>query len=313
MEPRFTAEYATFVEYIVDYTARIWEGRGIGLIRDMYAPEVAVHTQSGSSHGVDRVISGTLETLHSFPDRQLLPEDVIWSGEAPGDAYSSHRIASTMTHRGFGLFGEAIGRPVLVRTVADCLVRGGRIVEEWLVRDQAAIAMQLGLDPRELGARLAADYAAPPARDAPEFASPEDTMAARAAAAMRAIWNDHDLAGIRRWYAPGAALHLPGGTAVAGHEAMDRFVIGYLAAFPGARLTIEHAIARTDPGRPIRVALRWRLDGAHAGRGAFGPPTGARLSVMGITHSEIVDGLVSREFVLIDELGIWTALGAARG
>ena len=35
------------------------------------------------------------------------------------------------------------------RTIANCLYRRGRMVEEWVVRDTLAQALQLGLDPAE--------------------------------------------------------------------------------------------------------------------------------------------------------------------
>ncbi len=324
-ETRFTNEYESPTDYILGITDRIWKGRDIGLIRRCYAKDVRVHTAAGTAGGVDAVVAGTLETLHLFPDRRLLGEDVIWSDGGPGCAYSSHRIASTMHHRGDGRFGAPTGRPVHARTIADCLVRDGRICEEWLVRDQAAIALQLGLSPAELGARLAGEQG-PSAddhtglrdweavREASGVRSVLDGSAgSQCATAMSRLWNDTELAHVRTHYDPAVSLHLPGGQAAHGHAGVDRFVIGYLAAFPDARLMVDHVVTRADPGRPVRVALRWRLAGTHAGYGVFGHPSGARLLVPGITHVELVDGRVIREYVLVDELAIWTGIGRKRG
>ena len=36
------------------------------------------------------------------------------------------------------------------RTIANCLYRRGRMVEEWVVRDSLAIALQQGQDPDEV-------------------------------------------------------------------------------------------------------------------------------------------------------------------
>ena len=46
-----------------------------------------------------------------------------------------------------------LGRTVYARTIADCVCIDNRIVHEWLVRDQGAIARQLGLDERSLAQR----------------------------------------------------------------------------------------------------------------------------------------------------------------
>src|SRR4051794_25867596 len=151
----FDPEFRDLVDYILVITDRIWEKRNVGLIHRHYAPDVVMHTPMGPSRGVEGVVAGTLATLHSFPDRRLLGEDVIWSGDEDEGFLSSHRIVSTMTHRGSGMFGEPTARSIVARTVADCFCVDNVITQEWLVRDQAAIAIQVGWDPRELGKRLA--------------------------------------------------------------------------------------------------------------------------------------------------------------
>ena len=315
----FTNEYATLTDYIIGITARIWEGRGIGLIRRWYAPDVVMHTAFGDSFGVDLVVSGTEETLHAFPDRRLLGEDVIYSGGERGNGYSSHRIVSTMHHRGDGSFGAATGKPAWARTVADCLMRDGIIVEEWLVRDQAAIALQLGIDPMDWGRRRAGVMAVEGAEmPMPDFGADttvidDGSEGARLAAGMLRVWNDADLSALRDTHDPAVNLHLPCGRAAFGHDGIDGWTMSYLAAFPDARLSIETILTRPDPGRPTRAALRWRLAGSHTGRGAFGPPSGAPVNIPGITHLEIAGGKVVREFVLVDELAIWTAIALSVG
>ena len=89
------------------------------------------------------------------------------------------------------VFGAATGRPVTARTVADCLIRDGIIVEEWLVRDQAAIALQLGIDPADWGRQraqvLAVEDGALPDPDMMAQVSPAaepDSIGTWAAAAM---------------------------------------------------------------------------------------------------------------------------------
>ncbi len=315
----FTDEYATLPDYIIGITDRIWEKRGIGLIRRWYSEDCVMHTAFGDSAGVNLVVSGTEETLHAFPDRRLLGEDVIYSGGAAGNGYSSHRIISTMHHRGDGSFGPPTGRPLWARTVADCLIRDGIIVEEWLVRDQAAIALQVGVDPAAWGRQraevLAVEDGALPDPDALPDAPLvlDDSAGGQVAATMLRIWNEADLAVIATAYDPAVNLHLPCNRPAFGHAGADAWVLSYLAAFPDARLSIENIITRTDPGQPVRVALRWRIAGTHSGRGAFGPASGARVHIPGISHLELVGGKIVREFVLIDELAIWTAIGLRLG
>ncbi|MBV8915620.1 MAG: ester cyclase [Acetobacteraceae bacterium] len=314
----FDGGYATVPDYIIGITRRIWEERGVNLIRRWYAEDCVMHTPLGDVHGVEAVVSGTLETLQTFPDRRLLPEDVIYSEGEGEAAYSSHRIVSTQHHWGEGAFGPATGRSIWARTVADCRIERGVIVEEWLVRDQAAIALQVGLDPRELGARNAdalawAGKGVPTPGPVEDAAADHDGRGGGCAALMRRVLQDADLAAIRTECDEAVNLHLPTGRSAFGHDGFDAWAIGLSSAFPGARVGVEHVIARADPGRAERVALRWRLVGTHAGRGAFGPPSGARISVLGITHFELVAGRIVRAFILVDELAIWTAIALHRG
>ena len=146
----FAAEFRDLDHYIRVITERIWEGRRIDDILIYYSDPCVVETSTAVSTSVQDVITGTRATLDMFPDRRILAEDIIQSGDAQGGFLSSHRIISTMTHTGDGIFGKPTGRRVHTRTVADCVCKDNRIIHEWLVRDQAATALQLGTTPREL-------------------------------------------------------------------------------------------------------------------------------------------------------------------
>jgi predicted ester cyclase len=139
----FDPDYSDIVDYIIRCTHRIWEEKNVGLCRSHYSADCAIHTLAGPVTGVEAVVANTLATLAAFPDRSLIGEDVIWSEDQPGLFHTSHRIVSLMTHLGDDAFGPATGRRAQVTTIADCLVRENRIVEEWLVRDNAHLVRQL--------------------------------------------------------------------------------------------------------------------------------------------------------------------------
>ena len=146
----FDPEFQDLDQYIRVITARIWEGRRIDDIRRYYSDPCTVETPSSVSTTVEEVVSGTRATLATFPDRRLLAEDIIVSGDEDGGFLSSHRLISPMTHLGDGEFGAPSGRKVHVRTIADCVCKDNRVVHEWLVRDEAAIARAIGIEPRAL-------------------------------------------------------------------------------------------------------------------------------------------------------------------
>ena len=153
--------YADVPAFIYGITREIWEERGVGgKLEGLYAPTVLVRAATGLTADNSGVTSQTLQTLHQFPDRQLVGEDVIWAGYADGSFLSSHRLVSVMRHQGGGSYGAASARMVRSRIIADCWVVDGVVTEEWLVRDQAAFAVCLGQEPRGLAqAMVEADLA----------------------------------------------------------------------------------------------------------------------------------------------------------
>lgn len=320
----FEARFVTPERYIVDITHEIWEQGGIERIeRDYYADVCPVFTPLGVSTTAREVTTGTRATLAEFPDRQLLAEDIIVGGKPPG-FYSSHRVRSTATHVGPGRFAPPTGREIGMLTIADCVCRDNRIVKEWLVRDQASMARQVGLDPRVLGAaigRASPDMAAPGADalvarwsegDA-TVVSGDASLAARMTAAMHDIWQAKTSAAWDAHYDRAARLEAPAGDVLYGRDAIRARLSAIHAAIPDGALRLHHIIARRMPDRPPRVALRWSYRGIHAGAGYFGQPTLLSLVLLGISHVEFQDDRIKCEWMLVDELSVWAQIAGARG
>ena len=316
MQPKVGA-YADVPAFIYGITREIWEDRGVGGKLDrLYAPDILLRAPTGLTTDNRGVTSQTLQTLHQFPDRQLVGEDVVWAGYEDGSFLSSHRLVSVMRQQGSGSYGPASGRMVRSRIIADCWVVDGVVTEEWLVRDQAAFARCIGLEARQLARQMADDdlrmtgrveFYLPehdrPGRYRPEVQEgPEVELYRRG---CERLWHSKDLSAVRELYFHGANLHAPGGETYYGHVDIDRFYLGYLASFPDAAFSVESATINRNPGQAVRVALRWSLHGTHTGFGHFGPPTGAPVYVMGLSHAHVVEGRIAAEWMLTDEVSIW--------
>jgi predicted ester cyclase len=322
----FDAEFRDLDHYIRVITDRIWEGRRLDDIHRYYGADCAVETPSSVTVGTGPVIDGTRATLTAFPDRRLLAEDVIVSGDPVQGYLSSHRIFSPMTHAGPGAFGPPTGRPVHVRTIADCVCVGHRIVHEWLVRDQAAIARQTGRHERD----VAQDWldraggwhkpAMPPPPGDYRSAVSDDARAQAWAHALQRAWAGDGRA-LQATHHAGVIAALPGGEAAVGREALLRFWGSLGVALQDARWSIEHLALVDRPGRATALALRWRVWARHTGAGRYGPPTGRAVELLGISHAEwglpdawaaSADGGASarvlREWHLIDDVATWMQL-----
>ena len=316
----FDPKFADFPDYIIGITKEIWEDRGIATLHDYYAPDIVVRSPASLVVGNQGVIAATMATLAEFPDRQLLGEDVIWSGTPEQGMLSSHRILSTATHLGDGAYGKATGRALRYRILADCHARENRIDDEWLIRDQGAIVRQMGWDVTDYARDLIAREGGPetcvkplsPATDRPgpyTGQGNDNEWGARLSALLTAMM-DADMAAIPRDYDRAAHLEYPGHVTGHGHGPADRFWMGLRAAFPSARFEVHHVICRDDPAMPPRAAVRWSLWGKHDGWGAFGRPTGAEVYVLGITQAEFgslgaTAPKLRREWTLFDETAIW--------
>ena len=314
MMKHFDPHFKDLTDYIIKITAEIWEGRDVGAIRRYYHKDVMMHTPYGDEKGVEPVVRSTLRMLQLFPDRRLLPQDVIVD-QRDEDYHSSHRIISTMHHKGDGIYGPASNRPVQIYTIADCAVRRNQIHEEWLVRDYKGLIVQLGFDPLVfVKENLLADARLPQRKGKPKSGVPMIESEAHAYVdALLSIWEGKNLAVIRKIHHPGCILYLPGARVRYGHAAADAFFMSYLAAFSDIDFSIDRVTLNRGRDLPARIALRWSATGTHSGTGLFGAATGARISFMGISHAHLHRGRVFSEWILIDELAIMAQLERQRG
>jgi hypothetical protein len=221
-----------------------------------------------------------------------------------------------MTHLGDGSFGRATGARIHARTIADCVCKDNRIIHEWLVRDQAAIALQIGSTPRA----LAQQWLAQRGGWNKPVAGPAPAATCRMSAANR--WPrpmpraSRPCCGARatpRVYDDAAHLIGPGRT--------------FLVWACGDRGN-SGAGSHPHSGHAVRRSSIWccsRMPRAAAGRTGwrcvcraqavhepmtlddqrFGKGTGRPVELLGIVHAELLRGRVLRQWVLLDEVALW--------
>ena len=321
----FSQRWKDFPDYILGITKEIWEDRGIATLERYYADDVIVRMPSGISIGNRASITSTMAVLSELPDRQLLGEDVIWSGSAEtGDLLSSHRLMSTATHTRDGVYGKATGKQLRYRIIADCAAADDAIYDEWLIRDNGAIVRQLGWELPDYARHLidsegGPDYASrpfTPAQDKPgRYTSRGNNHEVGEAYAdnLRRLMRA-DFASIRTTYDRACQIEMPGHRTDHGWQAVDAFWLGLRAALPDAAFEIHHQIGMDgSDGFPPRAAIRWSLTGKHAGHGVFGPPSDAEIHIMGASHAEYGPWGLRREFVLYDEIAIWKQILLSTG
>jgi len=321
--PGFGDEYSDIVDYILRCTHRIWEQKDLGLIATHYAPDIRVHTMTGPVDGVEGVIAGTARTLCAFPDRTLTGEAVIWSAQPEGAYFSSHRITSAATNLGPSEFGPPTGKRISFTTIADCLCRENRIVEEWLVRDYSAMAPALGYHPRTVAAAQAAtDRASENGRaewriaamnrvaDAARTPFPNGSLPDPHRDPHAFAWDFFDrvvnhrrLAAVRDTYCPAAHWTGPGARRLFGWGEITGWFTALIGSFGDARITVDSTtVVEAAGGHDI--AVRWSLAGTHDGSALYGAPTHQRIYILAVTHWRVTGGRIVEETTIFDEVAL---------
>jgi predicted ester cyclase len=318
----FDADYSDIVDYIVRCTHRIWEQKDLGIIATHYAADCLIHTMTGPITGAAGVIANTAATLAAFPDRTLVGEAVIWSDEGTQGYLSSHRISSSGINLGPSEFGPATGRRVAYTTIADCLCRDNRIVEEWLVRDNSALVLGLGLSPHTVARaqaiedRAAAipgdwrasaiarvgDVAPTPFRDI-ALPDPRTDPVAYARIVFDQIWNHRRFARVRDAYCPAVRWEGPGKRRLFGHGEVTGWATALIGSFGDARFTVDH-VAATRDGDAIDLAIRWSMAGTHDGNALYGAPSGSTVYILGVTHWRVAGERIVEEVTIFDEIAL---------
>ena len=314
----FDDDYSDIVDYILRCTHRIWEQKDVGLIATHYAPHIRVHMMTGPVHGMDGVIAGTARTLSAFPDRTLTGEAVIWSDEGSGAYLSSHRITSSATNLGPSELGPATGKRITFTTIADCLCKENLIIEEWLVRDYSAMALQLGYRPRAIAQTHAAADKAGGGRAAwrteamarvtsaavtpfPSATLPDPATEphAFAHAFFDSVVSHRRFGTVRAAYSPAAHWAGPGDRRLFGWGEITGWFNALIGSFGDARTSIQHVAAVDD-----MIAVRWELAGTHDGGALYGPATQEPVYILAVTHWRIACGVIVDEVTVFDEIAL---------
>ena len=319
--PGFSERFKTPEQYIIDITYEIWEERGLNKIWDYYSNDCPVKTPMSFVTGVEPVIAGTQATLDQFPDRLLLADDIIigeWDEET---FYSSHRVRSPGTHKGDGLFGAPTGKPITMLTIADCICKADKVIDEYLVRDNAGVAVQLGIAPLDQvksmiaqgnndGHTSAADLVNRWSDEVlvcgdPEVAKPA-VMAYQKRFGELAPGSDFS-----QYYDRAIRFEGSGHSLAYGFERMRAWDEARLGGLSNPAFKIHHTITKQSPGRPVRVALRWSLEADHKRDSMFGPAVERRVALLGASHFELRDGKIVNEWCIFDELSVYAQLLSA--
>ncbi|MEU4012306.1 ester cyclase [Streptomyces pseudogriseolus] len=307
-------------DFIREVTDRIWVDRDIAHIVDNYEPDSIVHTSLGTVVGRDGVIEGSTIRMGSTPGHIGQAEDVVWEARGNDAFLSSHLVFSADEHL-------VDGRLVRIRkrTVANCLYRRGRMVEEWVVRDDLADCLQSGLDPAEAARELtfqgySGSMLDEPPQDVllngvsgprPDAFRPECEMVLEF---IDEVWTQRRLNRVNDFMDRDLFLHTIGDRTVIRPERYQSDLLAMVGPFPDARFAVRDIQTNHSPRYAgLRVAVLWTMHGTYRGIPAFGPLTGRPVTVLGVSQFLIQEGRIVKEVRVYDEISLRAQINAGRG
>jgi predicted ester cyclase len=309
LDPIAYKPYADPDDFIREVTDLIWVDRAIGYIRENYEPDSIVHGGYGTSTTRDEVIEGCLMRIAELPDRIGQADDVVWEARGDDAFLSSHLILTADPTTDF-----------LSRTIANCLYRRGRMVEEWVVRDSLAIALQLGLDPdavaREKVFRgYVGSFVEPAQVDViaagdsgprPDDFRHEVEMVLEF---IERVWNDRDLEKVPDFMVRDLTLHTVGYRTFIRPEGYRRSLLSLLRSFPSGRFQVRDIATNfAERYAGLRIAVLWKFSGLYNGFPAYGTTNNAAVDLLGVSQFLIQSGRIVREVRLFDEIALRTQI-----
>lgn len=314
LDPVAYQPYADPDDFIREVTDLIWVDRSISYIRENYEPDSIVHGALGTSSNRDEVIEGTLMRISATPDRIGQAEDVIWEARGDDAFLSSHLVLS-----------GHLQTSEYSRTIANCLYRRGRMVEEWVVRDTLAGVVERGQDPDEAARALVfrgysgswnAAAPADPVAVGDSGARPDQhrSEVETVLELIQTVWNERDLQKVESFFLRDLVLLTVGNRVVIRPEGYRRALLRFLESFPAGRFEVRDVQANYDVRYAgLRVAVVWKFVGDYIGQPNYGPLTGKPVDVLGISQFTFHKGALVKEVRLWDDIALRTQIAAGRG
>lgn len=115
------------------------------------------------------------------------------------------------------------------------------------------------------------------------------------------VWNQRNLEVAKELIAPSHAVQLfDAADSGVGPEAYARNVVQFVRAFPDLKFKVMDMVAEDE-----KVVALWNISGTHRGEFRGIAPTGKKVSVDGITISQLADGKIMDSYVSLD---LWTMM-----
>ena len=314
-----TSQASGYLKAIAD----IFNQKQIGSIYDIYQHNAVWYLPEGDYYGRDAIIREYTRLLAAFPDLSYRSVDSIWVEDHDDNIRLLELFTWSGTNSGFGIMGPKTEKSVTISSLRIMCWRQGRIIEEWIQDDRLHLILQLGLDPAEavklLRQRLPLDFTwdagtgevahtiGQTAPDPwPEWPGKNPSPELFVKTLLAKVWNWRLLKSMDDIFADDCRFDLSGGLICEDLDGYKADVLNRLAAFSDLTLLGDDIFWKQTSAGLIEVALRWTMIGTHDGYSSYGPPSGARICIPGISRIQVKNARIVN---YTERFGEWVLFG----
>ena len=127
-------------------------------------------------------------------------------------------------------------------------------------------------------------------------------------ALLHNVYNRRDLSAIDRVYAPNVRWHGTSNREGYGRADVRAMARSLMSAFPDLGLHVDEVYWMGNPRVGISASVRWTAVGTHRGHALYGPPTGRRVHLWGISQLYFSGGRIVEEWSLFNEFDVLAQL-----
>lgn len=137
-------EYSAEERVIRRYFHEVLDEGKAQLIEDIFHPQCVMHRPGGDVMGLDAVRAVAGHRKETFSQFETQIHDIFGSGDKLVARLTHHGVAGGMWRSRLGSYNVSDKR-VSWNAIAIFRFEGHKIIEEWVVRDEMAMALQLGV------------------------------------------------------------------------------------------------------------------------------------------------------------------------
>ena len=253
---------------------------------------------------------------------------MIWAGNDKIGFHTSHRTIIRGTNDGPSKYGPATNKDIDVLVIANCVVLKNRIFLEHVCYNTSSMILQMGMNLDDMAKKFAASAPLGWPRDQKTWdelkntAQPEIPIFENLPISgfdvdkflritFENFWNKRNYDKLNHNFVENLQFEGPTNRKFNGLKDYQEFLKSLITCFSDLELKVDEVYWMGNEIDGFLSSTRWSANGTHNGSGVYGPPTGLKVQIWGITQNEIKNGQITKEWMLFNEMDLMMQIAAS--